>query len=203
MENSLNCITFACRKDRCQIITAINMEVRLNKFLSDSGLCSRREADKFIEMGRVTVNGSFPTIGQKVTEADIIQVDEETIPWGKRIQGRTIQASTPKITNLLKEGGLSAMPTRRAATSSVKQSVSAAGGHTEGKPRREHYVKYNKYAAARRARKEQEETGTTKPLSRGAVAQQQAASPKSAALRKTSRNNPANRAKYHRKTRGV
>ena len=95
MENSLNCITFACRKDRCQIITAINMEVRLNKFLSDSGLCSRREADKFIEMGRVTVNGSFPTIGQKVTEADIIQVDEETIPWGKRIQGRTIQASTP------------------------------------------------------------------------------------------------------------
>ena len=33
------------------------MEVRLNKLISDSGLCSRREADKFIEEGRVTVNG--------------------------------------------------------------------------------------------------------------------------------------------------
>lgn len=36
------------------------MEVRLNKLISDSGLCSRREADKFIEEGRVTVNGSLP-----------------------------------------------------------------------------------------------------------------------------------------------
>ena len=39
------------------------MEVRLNKLISDSGLCSRREADKFIEEGRVTVNGSLPHIG--------------------------------------------------------------------------------------------------------------------------------------------
>ena len=36
------------------------MEVRLNKLISDSGLCSRREADKFIEEGRVTVNGPDP-----------------------------------------------------------------------------------------------------------------------------------------------
>ena len=48
------------------------MEVRLNKLISDSGLCSRREADKFIEEGRVTVNGSLPQVGQKVTEADIV-----------------------------------------------------------------------------------------------------------------------------------
>ena len=180
------------------------MEVRLNKFLSDSGLCSRREADKFIEMGRVTVNGSFPTVGQKVTEADIIQVDEETIPWGKRIQGRTIQASTPKITNLLKEGGLPAMPTRRAATSSAKQSVSAASGHTEGKPRREHYVKYNKYAAARHAARERGEE-PVKPK-RPAPTPTEGLHPKAAALRKTSRNNPLNtakrRAERKRKERG-
>ena len=43
-------------------------EIRLNKLMSDSGLCSRREADKFIEMGRVTVNGKQPQVGQKVTE---------------------------------------------------------------------------------------------------------------------------------------
>ena len=42
------------------------MEIRLNKLLSDAGLCSRREADKFIEMGRVTVNGKQPEVGQKV-----------------------------------------------------------------------------------------------------------------------------------------
>ncbi|MGL4779602.1 MAG: S4 domain-containing protein, partial [Bacteroidales bacterium] len=33
------------------------MNIRLNKVISDSGLCSRREADKYIEQGRVTVNG--------------------------------------------------------------------------------------------------------------------------------------------------
>ena len=52
------------------------MEVRLNKLISDSGLCSRREADKFIEEGRVTVNGSLPQVGQKVTEADIVMLDD-------------------------------------------------------------------------------------------------------------------------------
>ena len=179
------------------------MEVRLNKLISDSGLCSRREADKFIEMGRVTVNGNLPSIGQKVTEADDVRVDGEPVVMGKRVHGRTIHASTPKITNLLKEGGMETVSARRTTTSSPKQPVSASTESTGGKPRREHYAKYNKYAAARRARKEQGDTGTAKPLSRGAVAQREAASPKSAALRKTSRNNPANRAKYNRNKRGV
>ena len=59
------------------------MEVRLNKLISDSGLCSRREADKFIEEGRVTVNGSLPQVGQKVTEADIVMLDDIQIKIGK------------------------------------------------------------------------------------------------------------------------
>ena len=46
------------------------MEVRLNKLISDSGLCSRREADKFIEEGRVTVNGSLPQVGQESIRAN-------------------------------------------------------------------------------------------------------------------------------------
>ena len=36
---------------------------RLNKFISDTGFCSRREADKYIEDGRVTVNGIRPEMG--------------------------------------------------------------------------------------------------------------------------------------------
>ena len=41
--------------------------VRLNKFISESGLCSRREADRLIEAGRVLVDGSVAVSGQKVS----------------------------------------------------------------------------------------------------------------------------------------
>ena len=58
------------------------MEVRLNKLISDSGLCSRREADKFIEEGRVTVNGSLPHIGQKVTAVSYTHL---TLPTTSRV----------------------------------------------------------------------------------------------------------------------
>ena len=40
------------------------MEIRLNKLISEAGVCSRREADNFIEMERVTVNGKQPHVGQ-------------------------------------------------------------------------------------------------------------------------------------------
>ena len=174
------------------------MDIRLNKFISDSGLCSRREADKFIEMGRVTVNGQQPIIGQRVSEQDVVLVDGEPVRWGKRSLAGQIKAAPGKSAHLISDASA---PRPRARRSSPSASQPAA----EGAPgtRREHYGKFNKYAAARRARKEQSDTGTAKPLSRGAVAQREAASPKSAALRKTSRNNPANRAKYNRNKRGV
>ena len=41
--------------------------IRLNKFLSDSGVCSRREADRLIESGKVTVNGRKAIMGERVT----------------------------------------------------------------------------------------------------------------------------------------
>lgn len=53
--------------------------VRINKFLSEVGYCSRREADKMIEQGRITVNGKVPEPGTKVTEDDEIVVDGELI----------------------------------------------------------------------------------------------------------------------------
>lgn len=96
------------------------MEIRLNKLISDSGLCSRREADKFIEEGRVTVNGRLPHVGQKVTEADIVLLDDVQVKTGKHT------------------------------------------GHPSGRP---------------------------------AATQRLVSSPKSAALRKTSRNNPLNKAR--------
>ena len=39
---------------------------RLNKFISETGFCSRREADRLIEQGRVTINGNKPEMGTKV-----------------------------------------------------------------------------------------------------------------------------------------
>lgn len=48
---------------------------RLNKFISETGFCSRREADKYIEEGRVTVNGSLPEMGVKVSETDDVLID--------------------------------------------------------------------------------------------------------------------------------
>uniref|UniRef100_A0A486XIG1 Pseudouridine synthase n=1 Tax=Rheinheimera sp. BAL341 TaxID=1708203 RepID=A0A486XIG1_9GAMM len=48
---------------------------RLNKFISDTGFCSRREADKYIEKGLVSVNGAIAAVGTKVTEHDTVLID--------------------------------------------------------------------------------------------------------------------------------
>ncbi|NND80086.1 MAG: 23S rRNA pseudouridine synthase F, partial [Maribacter sp.] len=43
-----------------------NKQIRINKFLSEVGYCSRRAADKLIDQGRVTVNGQVPEMGTKI-----------------------------------------------------------------------------------------------------------------------------------------
>lgn len=55
---------------------------RLNKYLSEAGICSRREADRFIEDGRVCVNGKTAETGMKVSDSDTITVD------GKEVAGK-------------------------------------------------------------------------------------------------------------------
>ena len=52
---------------------------RLNKFISDSGFCSRREADKLIEQGRVTVNGKLAEAGRQITAQDKVRIDDELL----------------------------------------------------------------------------------------------------------------------------
>lgn len=52
---------------------------RLNKFISETGYCSRREADKLIEEGRVTINGVVPEMGTKVSQDDEVRVDGKLI----------------------------------------------------------------------------------------------------------------------------
>ena len=58
--------------------------MRLNKFLSETGLCSRREADQWIEAGRVSVNGTVAQLGTQVIEGDAVLLDGK--PLGTKPQ---------------------------------------------------------------------------------------------------------------------
>lgn len=55
------------------------MEYRLNKYISDSGYCSRREADKYIENGLVTINGKKAAIGDRVETGQKVKVNGNLI----------------------------------------------------------------------------------------------------------------------------
>ncbi len=52
--------------------------MRMNKFLSERGLCSRREADALIAAGRVTINGVVATLGTQAADTDDVRVDGQT-----------------------------------------------------------------------------------------------------------------------------
>ena len=56
-------------------------QIRLNKYLASCGICSRRDADKLIESGRVLVNGKTACMGQLILDTDVIKVN------GKPVQG--------------------------------------------------------------------------------------------------------------------
>lgn len=53
--------------------------VRLNKYLSEAGVCSRREADRLIETGKVTVDGVTAQMGMRVTAGQIVKVGKKTV----------------------------------------------------------------------------------------------------------------------------
>lgn len=55
------------------------MEVRINKYLSSAGYCSRREADRLLEQGRVTIDGIPAQMGSKVIDGQTVFVDGKSI----------------------------------------------------------------------------------------------------------------------------
>ena len=198
------------------------MEIRLNKLISDTGLCSRREADKFIETGRVTVNGVLPQVGQKVSVQDIVMLDDIRVQMNKHAteHGRTAAGKTQElIFGRTAEKKAPNKPIARTSSPATEKSDGTKPSGSKGlRPGK--YVKYNKYAAARKSAKEGTHEGEKnnketksnsladpqqlreamkpkfgKSIGRSAVAQRLGASAKSAALRKTSKNNPVNKAK--------
>ena len=57
--------------------------IRINKFFTEHGICSRREADRLIESGVITINGLVAKLGDQVEPSDIIAREGCVIPWGK------------------------------------------------------------------------------------------------------------------------
>lgn len=63
-----------------------NMEkIRINKYISDAGFCSRREADQLIVDERVTINGVLAAMGAKVSLEDKVRIDGEILHFPKII----------------------------------------------------------------------------------------------------------------------
>lgn len=115
------------------------MEIRLNKLISEAGVCSRREADNFIEMERVTVNGKQPHVGQKVTAEDVVLVDGERLNVEKYIR--------------LQEEEKKEMQQEKELLGTLRKVKPENKGGREG-AKMEKFGKFNKYAAARKAQKE-------------------------------------------------
>lgn len=57
--------------------------IRINKFFTEHGICSRREADRLIESGVITINGRVAKLGDRVASTDVIVREGHVIPWGK------------------------------------------------------------------------------------------------------------------------
>lgn len=69
--------------------------VRLNKFIAESGICSRREADRFIEQGNVKINGKRAKIGDQVYPGDIVHVNGNALEPMERSQHIYIVLNKP------------------------------------------------------------------------------------------------------------
>lgn len=52
-------------------------EIRLNKYITEAGICSRREADRLIESGKVYVDGQRAVLGMKIRKGQKVQVGKK------------------------------------------------------------------------------------------------------------------------------
>ena len=61
----------------------MTQSIRINKFFTEHGICSRREADRLIESGIITINGRVARLGDQVVPTDVIAREGQIVPWGK------------------------------------------------------------------------------------------------------------------------
>ena len=70
--------------------------IRLNKYLSEAGVCSRREADRLVEQGRVTVDGIPAAVGMQIGEGQQVALDGKTIQKDKKDKTILIAVNKPR-----------------------------------------------------------------------------------------------------------
>lgn len=71
-------------------------KTRLQKIMSDAGICSRRKAEEFISQGRVKLNGNVAHLGDKASARDIIQLDGQRIDLPRRKRKIYIMLNKPR-----------------------------------------------------------------------------------------------------------
>lgn len=81
---------------------SLTEEVRLNKWLSEKGICSRREADRLTEQGRILVDGKKAVMGQKVRDGQEIVLDGRTISGKQEV----LHTPTPVLLMVNKPRGI-------------------------------------------------------------------------------------------------
>ncbi|OKP75306.1 23S rRNA pseudouridine synthase F [Paenibacillus sp. P3E] len=59
--------------------------MRINKFISETGFCSRREADKLVEGGRVSINGERAVLGSQAEQGDEVRIDGKLLETGSKV----------------------------------------------------------------------------------------------------------------------
>ena len=71
-------------------------KIRLNKYLSEIGFCSRREADRLVESGKVKINGHLALMGDKVSKEDTIEVNGNVVTKKKKEKMVLIAVNKPR-----------------------------------------------------------------------------------------------------------
>ena len=71
-------------------------KIRLNKYLSEIGFCSRREADRLVDAGKVKINGHLALMGDKVSHEDTIEVNGQVVGKPKKEKMVLIAVNKPR-----------------------------------------------------------------------------------------------------------
>lgn len=90
--------------DRCPQLPLIGFDdsfpetksMRLQKYLSDLGVCSRNQAETFIRAGKVSINGKRATLGDKVSDKDVVTVDGKKLQAGARPKKKVVIFCKPR-----------------------------------------------------------------------------------------------------------
>ncbi len=106
--------------------------VRINKYISDYGFCSRREADKLITDERVTINNRLATHGDRVADADTVRIDGEHLAFVPRDARPKKHRWGPPKNVPMAEDSQAAVSTvgRRGAARNVRNKHAALSGKT-------------------------------------------------------------------------